>query len=1072
MSAQLLVVRGEDLVVLGVEYDGCDLQPSVLVAGAEGGTLTVIFPPQSVAEAKSASFLARQSAPSRVCCRLAPGDSVVLDVPGLLGALVTHEIDTDATVIELPYGLELQPRGVTGSLVGTGTTAALAAPGSDAGTRQTGLWQFVLADGTFTSGRVVVDRLRAPARDDPPDSHPLDSGERGTLAATALPVTVDRLRLSALGGTLTASVAADFLGWDHRTALGRDQRVRFAQAGVLFPFGHRATFVETVERVVQPSGEASLRRESSLRIPQRVINYPDDHTPESRCFPFDEAEVLVPVVDDLSLNGVEFWERPPDLTDALELAAQTAETERDQFIVDFQGRFPLPVPRTITDLEVNTAWSIGEVGDVALIRLTIAEHGQAIQDLIDSAPHVGPPDPPDTDPPVTLGPDGLSDDFGPEESLAMPVSDDIFISAQLQAMIDQHEAAIRDLEDQLRDKLAAIDRYLAELAAWVPAGPTEANDAVAWARQLVAGGIDNGAATIVQKADLAGMLRARLAEAKPPTVSRLVRADGSEYVLPVRLAGRHGDITISAPLLFLHDLRVPADDFFAGYQSLRDPAIIAGRVLADVAVAAEVVDLVRRPGDAAPTDLQEIHAITIAGRHLDPGVRPVLAGFQLALPDLRTLLPDNEFLSTGRLSDQLVTLGDTSVPVVLDPVPVDFEGRAERGGGLMTPSFSADRISEQFGPVAGATLPGSGLDPMAALSGMKLFGFSLSSLLRGFDGPPSIKQVVNAGVPRGVRLEWRQRPLRSFGPFVARSAGGTVDTTMLDLRVEQTVDSAMTDCTVSAFSLALPSPQFQALVCHFDSIAFRVRDGREPTLDVSGFKFEFGEALSLLKDLQEQADLGDLVPLIRSRPDGIEASWALRLPSATCGVFQLSNVAFGVEVMVPFRAGVPTVTFSFATPEAPFLLSVVPFGGSGYLELTVDGSGLQRVSGSLEFGGSAGVDFVVASAEVHVMAGVRVELAGGEVLIAGFLHIGGSVKILGLVTVSVELRVELAYDSGSNELWGQATLVVEIDLTLYADSVELDSGVWVFAGGSDAAPAELGSPPPEQEWHDYQGSYA
>ena len=150
-----------------------------------------------------------------------------------------------------------------------------------------------------------------------------------------------------------------------------------------------------------------------------------------------------------------------------------------------------------------------------------------------------------------------------------------------------------------------------------------------------------------------------------------------------------------------------------------------------------------------------------------------------------------------------------------------------------------------------------------------------------------------------------------------------------------------------------------------------------------------------------------------------------------------------------------------------------PFGGGGYLQLEVDGSGLKELSASLEFGGMIGVDFGVVDAEVHAMGGVRCVVAGSDVLLAGFLHLGGSVSIFGLVTVSIELRVELIYDSVANQLAGRATLVIEVDLTLYSDSVEFDSGLWVFAGGSSPTPPpDLAAPAAQQGWADHQGAYA
>jgi hypothetical protein len=252
---------------------------------------------------------------------------------------------------------------------------------------------------------------------------------------------------------------------------------------------------------------------------------------------------------------------------------------------------------------------------------------------------------------------------------------------------------------------------------------------------------------------------------------------------------------------------------------------------------------------------------------------------------------------------------------------------------------------------------------------------------------------------------------------------------------------------------------------------FTIKPGRPPDLKVVKPELEFGGALELLKKLQEELpDLGGTGPDLDIREDGVTTSIAVRIAEANGGAFLMRNIAFLVRVDIPFRKGLPGVELSFASREAPFELRIPPFGGTGYLQLGLSPKGLTKVDGQLEFGGSVGVDFVIAKAEVHVLAGIRVQYDGRTITAAGLLRIGGSVSVLGLVTVSVDLRVELAYVEATNSLTGRATLVIEIDLTFYADSVELDSGVWSFSGNQEPTPG-LGAPP-ESEWGDYQGAYA
>ena len=44
---------------------------------------------------------------------------------------------------------------------------------------------------------------------------------------------------------------------------------------------------------------------------------------------------------------------------------------------------------------------------------------------------------------------------------------------------------------------------------------------------------------------------------------------------------------------------------------------------------------------------------------------------------------------------------------------------------------------------------------------------------------------------------------------------------------------------------------------------------------------------------------------------------------------------------------------------------------------------------------------------------------------------------------------EHGYVAGLLRARGHSTLVIDVDITIWSDSVELDTGTWVLAGGSD-----------------------
>jgi hypothetical protein len=84
---------------------------------------------------------------------------------------------------------------------------------------------------------------------------------------------------------------------------------------------------------------------------------------------------------------------------------------------------------------------------------------------------------------------------------------------------------------------------------------------------------------------------------------------------------------------------------------------------------------------------------------------------------------------------------------------------------------------------------------------------------------------------------------------------------------------------------------------------------------------------------------------------------------------------------------------------------------------------------------------------------VRFVWDSGELEVSGYLRIGGTLDVLGLVSVSVELRLELTYRSATNDLVGRATVILEIEVLFWSERVELDSGEWRLVGGDAPAPA-------------------
>ena len=94
-------------------------------------------------------------------------------------------------------------------------------------------------------------------------------------------------------------------------------------------------------------------------------------------------------------------------------------------------------------------------------------------------------------------------------------------------------------------------------------------------------------------------------------------------------------------------------------------------------------------------------------------------------------------------------------------------------------------------------------------------------------------------------------------------------------------------------------------------------------------------------------------------------------------------------------------------------------------------------------GGNAAVDLGVARAAVWVMGGIYFKLAdgpdgtGARVDLTAYLRYGGSVSVLGLISVSVEFYLALSYDPQANLLHGQASVTVKVKVAIFSKSVTL-----------------------------------
>jgi hypothetical protein len=431
----------------------------------------------------------------------------------------------------------------------------------------------------------------------------------------------------------------------------------------------------------------------------------------------------------------------------------------------------------------------------------------------------------------------------------------------------------------------------------------------------------------------------------------------------------------------------------------------------------------------------------------------------------------------------------------LQPAGLGVGFSASQAGGLATPNLDIKSLTRSAGPL-GSDLHdalANNFDPSQVFKkGLaNLFGvFDLAELLPTGDADkvaPTM-QVTRDATTVLTSLEWQSDVSKQLGDVVQFTPGGD---TRLDVKVlirkdltGAGADSSALTGKLNHFSIAF----FHVLELGFDSFDFASNSGKKTDVNVAlnpAMPVKFTGDLEFVEGLRKLIPpgvFGDGVSIdLLQNPLGVHAGVGIGLPPASVGVFALKNIAFAAGLTIPFLDGKPVVDFAFARRDNPFLLAVVLLGGGGFFHIELDTEGIRMLEASLEFGAVAALDIGVASGEVHIMAGIYLKMekravpekGGQEMMVSsltGYLRCGGSLSVLGLVTVSVEFYLCFTYyPLPEGKAKGTATLTVEVEVACFSKSVSLTVERSFGAQGADPTFGEMIDSP--QLWGQYAGAF-
>jgi hypothetical protein len=429
------------------------------------------------------------------------------------------------------------------------------------------------------------------------------------------------------------------------------------------------------------------------------------------------------------------------------------------------------------------------------------------------------------------------------------------------------------------------------------------------------------------------------------------------------------------------------------------------------------------------------------------------------------------------------------------------DSKSDALGGLATPQMAILGLSRAIGPVSGNSLQkanAGSFDPFDFFGGAKLLGgIDVGDLLKGavatITGPTAPK-LVSKEFPDRIEasFDWNTKITHSdpLNLFVPGADGGT---TTLDMHGKATTPinpsgpgqpSFNAEASIDNFKVNL----FGFIIIWFDNLKFTVKPGQKPDVLVdlhrptgdSDQPIMFGGPLEFVNEIRKYIPSNGFSdpPNLSVTPSGIKASFSLGLPSIQVGVFALSNVSLGAGFDLPFDARPVAVRFNFCERQSPFNLTVSLLGGGGFFAIGIDASGVREIEAALEFGAAVQIDLGVASGGVEIKAGVYfhwLEAANGKsatVELTGYVRLHGELTVLCIISASLTFNLELGYlkEGGQATMFGEATLVVEIEILFFSASVSVKCRREF--GGGEADPKFIDLVPTQSVWKHYCEAFA
>jgi hypothetical protein len=218
---------------------------------------------------------------------------------------------------------------------------------------------------------------------------------------------------------------------------------------------------------------------------------------------------------------------------------------------------------------------------------------------------------------------------------------------------------------------------------------------------------------------------------------------------------------------------------------------------------------------------------------------------------------------------------------------------------------------------------------------------------------------------------------------------------------------------IAPFKIRLLGDAFDLLTIGFNHATFKADTSGASKFDVEIGEVQIGEQLKFIKALQSYFSPNGNGPYITVSPSppAVEVGYQFSRPIISIGAISFLNIGMSVSMLLPFDQRPALFRFSFASRESPFLISVFPYGGGGFVGLIANATGIVGFEISFEFGAMVAIDIAVLKGQGRITAGIYLRILDGEWMLEGFVKAVGAGHILcfGLgINMEVGLRQEKA----------------------------------------------------------------